>query len=364
MKILFHLGHPAHYHLFKNVIKALKEKGHLSLILIKKKDLLEELLKESGFEYQNILPDGRKDSKLGIAIGQIKQGVRLLKFCKKNKPELLIGSTPTIAHVGKLLNIPSINLSEDDAKEVMLYAKSVYPFTDVILSPTSCNNDKWEYKSIKHKSYHELAYLHPNQFTPDINIINNYLGNKTPFILMRFAKLNAYHDTGIGGINSSFALELIELLQPYAKILISSEKKLIPELEQYRIKINPNDIHHFLAYAKYYIGDSQTMAVESGVLGTPFIRINDFVDRIGILNELENKYQLGYGVKPKDIESVFNIIRTLLNNKNIEKEWSQKRDKMLEQKIDFTQYLIELIENYPAIISQIKKELKHKNYAN
>jgi predicted glycosyltransferase len=31
MRILFHLGHPAHFHLFKNVIKSLKENGHQTL---------------------------------------------------------------------------------------------------------------------------------------------------------------------------------------------------------------------------------------------------------------------------------------------------------------------------------------------
>ena len=39
MKALFHLGHPAHFHLFKNVIVTLNSKGHQIFILIKKKDI-------------------------------------------------------------------------------------------------------------------------------------------------------------------------------------------------------------------------------------------------------------------------------------------------------------------------------------
>ena len=80
MKILFQLGHPAHFHLFKNVIRRLKQKGHIGFILIKKKDVLEQLLIEQGFEYHNILPDGRKDHKIGIAIGQLKQDYKVLSF--------------------------------------------------------------------------------------------------------------------------------------------------------------------------------------------------------------------------------------------------------------------------------------------
>ena len=47
MKILFHLGHPAHFHLFKNVIKNLKKNKHDVFILIKKKDIL-EAIEEAG----------------------------------------------------------------------------------------------------------------------------------------------------------------------------------------------------------------------------------------------------------------------------------------------------------------------------
>ena len=69
-----------------------------------------------------------------------------------------------------------------------------------------------------------------------------------------------------------------------------------PQFEKYRIKINPLDMHHVMAFASLYIGDSQTMAAEAGVLGVPFVRFNDFVGRIGYLRELEDVYELGYGI--------------------------------------------------------------------
>jgi hypothetical protein len=346
MRILFHLGHPAHFHLFKNVIKSLKENGHQTYILIKKKDVLEDLLKESGFDYQNILPDGRKDSLIGIAIGQIKQTSRLFIFCLTNKVDILIGSTPAVAQVGKLLNKPSINLSEDDAEAVSLFAKTTYPFSTVILSPDSCNNGKWEYKSVKYNSYHELAYLHPNHFLPQIEVVQKYISIVEPFFLLRFSGLNAYHDKGISGIDVETAKKIIEKLIPFGKVLINSERELPEVLEKYRIKINPIDMHHFLAFAKLYIGDSQTMAAEAGVLGTPFIRVNDFVGRLGYLKELENKYKLGFGFKPDNIEGVFKKIDIVLNLSNYSEEWKLRRSLMLEDKIDFAQFLLDYITNF------------------
>ncbi len=345
MNILFHLGHPAHFHLFKNVIKSLKNSGHKIYVLIKKKDVLEDLLLDSKIEYINILPNGRKNSKLGIAIGQIKQLLRLLRFCLSNKPDLLIGSTPTVAQVARLIGSYSISLSEDDASEVSFFAKTTYPFTNVILSPDSCDNGKWNNKTVKYNSYHELAYLHPNHFSPDFSIVKKYDLIERSFFLIRLSSLNAYHDTGISGINTAITRKIIALLNPHGKVLITSERKLPESLEKYRIKINSKDVHHFLSYAKIYIGDSQTMAAEAGVLGTPFIRVNDFVGRLGYLNELENRYKLGVGCKPNNQEGLIEEIMKLLAIKDLSLEWQKRRDIMLSDKMDFNKFLFNYIIN-------------------
>ena len=54
MKCLFFLGHPAHFHLFKNIIKKLEEHGDETLVLIKSKDILEELCLNEGINFRNI----------------------------------------------------------------------------------------------------------------------------------------------------------------------------------------------------------------------------------------------------------------------------------------------------------------------
>lgn len=343
MRILFHLGHPAHFHLFKNIIYFYKNNGDKIFVLIKKKDVLEELLTEANLDYFNILPSGRKNSGSGLLIGIIKQTIKLLIFSLKNRPDLFIGSTPAIAHVGKLVSKPSIILSEDDAKAVNLFAKITYPLATIILSPQSCNNGPWNYKTIKYNSYHELSYLHPNHFSPDIKILNKYVSLSLPFFLLRFSGLDAYHDKGISGINNRVALKIVKKLNKHGNVLISSEKPLSPDLEQFRLKINPSDIHHVIAYADIYLGDSQTMAAEAAVLGTPFIRVNDFVGRLGYLDELENKYQLGFGIKPATVNSIFEKIDYLLNCKNLKEKWMKKRSKMITDKLDFNYYLISFI---------------------
>jgi uncharacterized protein len=361
MNYLFHLGHPAHFHLFKHIIVDLKSRGHNCAILIKKKDILEELLKKSNIEYYNLLPKGRTDSRLGIFLGLIKTDFRLLRFALKFKPAIMIGTSYAISHVGKVLNIPSININEDDFDVVPFYAKLSYPWASTIITPDVCRTGKWQHKTVNYSSYHELAYLYPSRFVPDKKIVSKYFNPDTTYFILRFAKLGAHHDEGIQGINCQVAQEIIKILEPHGSIFITSERELERQFERYRININPIDIHHVMAFAKIYIGDSQTMAAEAGVLGTPFVRFNDFVGRIGYLNNLEERYELGFGIKTSDARRLYSIVQTLLNESNLKEIWQIRRQKMLSEKIDVTAFLTWFIESYPESLRIIKENPNYQN---
>ncbi len=360
MKILFHLGHPAHFHLFKNIIDKLKAADNEILIVIKKKDVLEELLSKSNYNYTNILPSGRKNNIIGLSVGQITQDIKLYKFCKKQRPDLLIGTSVAISHVGQLLNIPSLNFNEDDAKVVPLYSYLAYPMATRIISPDICNNSFWQNKTNSYNGYHELAYLHPKYFIPNKNIVEKYFPTKKPYFILRFAQLSAHHDKGITGITYDIANKLISLLKLHGNIYISSERKLESDFEQYRLNIDPLDIHQILAFAKMYIGDSQTMAAEAAVLGTPSIRFNDFVGKLGYLEELEHKYGLTYGIKTANPQKLFEKINELLAMPELYHEWQKRRRKMLKDKIDVTAFMVWFIENYPRSVNIIKKYPKYQ----
>jgi len=346
-KILVYLGHPAHFHLYKNAIVNWQKNGHKVIILIKKKDVLENLLQDTGFEYINILKEGRKDSKIGMFLGMAKRTMRLLKYCRKNKPDILTGTSVENSFVGKILNIPVVNVNEDDVAVVPFYAKLSYPFANAILNPQVCNSEKWNKKATKYNSYQELSYLHPNHFTPDKQIVEKYFSAEKPYFIIRFAKLNAHHDSGIQGINAEIAQKIIDILKPHGDIYITSERELEPQFEQYRIKISPLDMHNVMAFAQLYIGDSQTMAAEAGVLGVPFVRFNDFVGRIGYLRELEDFYNLGFGIKTNEVERLYSVVNELVTMKNRNEIFQQRRQKMLSEKIDYAKFLTWFIENFP-----------------
>ena len=347
MKILVYLGHPAHFHNYKNTIATLKEHGHEVEVLIKKKDILEDLLKNAGIPYHNILKEGRKNSKLGLAIGIIKQTLKVNKFCRSFHPDILTGSSVENSLVGPLRRIPVINIGEDDASIVPVYAKLTYPGASVILCPESCSCGKWDYKAVKYPGFQELGYLHPENFTPDKDVVKKYFDPDQPYFIMRFSGLKAHHDNGVRGINNEIAGRLINMLKSHGRVFITSERPLSDDLEPYRIAINPLDIHHILAFGEIYIGDSQTMAIESGVLGVPFIRFNDFVGQIGCLAQLEDYFKLGFGIKPDNENKLYETVEGLLAMPDRKEVFQQRRQKMLSETINFADFLSNYIENYP-----------------
>jgi len=343
MRFLIYMGHPAHFHLFKNTILHLKAANHEVRILIKKKDILESLLTNIGWDYININPEERGDGKIAIAKALLKREFEFLKIARSFKPHLMAGTSAEITHVGKLLGIPSVVVNEDDASVVPYFAKLAYPLATTVLAPVCCDCGKWNYKKTAYESYHELAYLHPNHFKIDESKVRAYIKEEAFFIL-RFAKLTAHHDVGRQGINLEIAQEIIKRLKPHGRIYITSERPLEQELEHYRIAINPLDIHHAMAMAKMYLGDSQTMAAEAAVLGTPSIRFNDFVGEIGYLEELEHKFGLTYGIRTSNPQRLYDKIDELLALPNLKETFEAKKNKMLSQKIDFSIYMKDLFE--------------------
>ncbi|MDR1698341.1 MAG: DUF354 domain-containing protein [Prevotellaceae bacterium] len=340
------LGHPAHFHLFKNTAKNLSANGKNVFFVIKQKDILEKLLQDEGWNYTKIR-EGRSDSsKLALArsVWQMERG--MVKFIHKNKIDLLIGTTLSFA--ARVFTKAKVMVAnEDDAAVVPMFANLSYPFANEILNPRVCDSGRWNEKAIKYESNQELAYLHPNHFTPDRQVVEKYFSPDKPYFIMRFAQLNAHHDSGIQGINTEIAQKLIDILNPHGDIYITSERALEPQFEQYRIKINPLDMHHVMAFAGLYIGDSQTMAAEAGVLGVPFVRFNDFVDRIGYLRELEEVYNLGFGIKTNEVERLYSTVSELVLMPNRREIFQERRQKMLSEKIDYAKFLTWFIEDYP-----------------
>lgn len=357
MRYLFYLAHPAHFHLFKHTMRALKDRGHEVVVTIKTKDVLRKLLEESNIPFVNIAEKERKDSKAGIALSFLQRTKEHWKIARNFKPDLFISTSAEFAPFGKLLGVKSISVFEDDLYIFPVYSKIFVPFLSHQLCPVSCSAAQWDRhkKTIKYNANQELAYLHPSYFTPDKSKIKDLFEEGRMNFFIRFAKLTAWHDDNVSGITDKLAHKIVETLAPHGKIHLSSERPLPPELEKYRVNVKASDILDVLYYADLYIGDSQTMTAEAAVLGTPSVRFNDFVGKLGYLEELEHKYELTFGVPTSQPDRLIETISTLVNTPELKSNWLKKRERMLKETINPSAFFIWFFENYPASVSEIEK---------
>lgn len=356
MRLAFHIAHPAQYHLLKNIILVLNE-NHETLITFNEKDVLSQLLRNKSNKLHIIdIQSGRNGINIVDLFSQfIKKEVNLYRSLKDFKPDLIIGTSIIIAHIAKLLGSKSLIVNEDDFGAIAGSVRIGYPFANNILAPTSCNSWRYNNKTIHYNGYHELAYLSPKYFQPITTKFDHLSYSQEKIFLLRLASLSAHHDLGKKGISTDLANKLIVLLEKKGRVFITSESELHPSFESRRINIDPLDMHDFLCITDLYVGDSQTMAAEAAVLGTPSIRYNDFVGKLGYLEELEHKYGLTYGIKTSEPEKLFQKIDELLAMPNLKEEWQKRRQKMLSDKIDVTAFMVWFIENYPESVKVMQE---------
>jgi len=341
MNILVETRHPAHVHHFKNVIRALERDGHNVKIVAKDKEMSVSLLTEYGFEYEVTGKNYKSLTKKFF--GLFKETYKVFKISKKFKADLLVGrGSPTMALLGKLINKPFLMFT--DSEHVKINDWLVVPLASRICTP-SCFKKDFGKKQVRMNGYFELAYLHPNYFAPNPQILKE-LGVKKgeKYSVVRFVSWGATHDVGHKGLTLDVKRKLIKLLSDPNKVFITSEKALPVEFEKYRIKISPEKIHDVLYYANLVVSEGGTMATEAALLGTPSIYISSLAGTMGNFIELEKRYGLMYSFRRG--RDIFNKITGLFNKKGVKREWSKKVDTLLEDTIDVTNFMIDLIEEY------------------
>lgn len=358
MKFLFFFVHPSKYHLFRETINTLMEKNHDVDVIITKKEMLEYLVRKEKWNYINIFPKGRKIRSvspiISASINFFRTLYRLLKFIDKKKYDLFI-TDDLLTIVGKIKKVPSILFQDDDLKAVPESA-ILLKTANYVLSPKATKIGKYEKKKLGFNGFKASAYLHPNVFQPNRDKIKVFNPSADNYFLIRLVSLRATHDIGKNGISNNELDALINILSANGKIFISSERALPQKYNPYLIRLKHEDIFHAIAFADLFISDSQTMTSEAGYLGVPFIRYNDFINKISYLDELENRYKLGYGIKTGEERTLYQKVQELLYDKSKKGEWVKKRNKMLSETIDLSSFMIWLLANFPESINTFHED--------
>lgn len=345
MNILVDIGHPGHVHLLKNLLDTLENEKHKIIVTVKDIPIAIKLLEYYGIDYINL---GKKqDSIFGKLFFQLKYNWSVGRLVWKNKIALGIGTSMTIAHVSKFSKMASIVLDDDDDDAQPLFVKYAHPFADVILSPDALVENRRSNKTTFYPSYHELAYLHPNRFKPDLKVLEELgLKENDTFFILRFNVFKAHHDVGISGLNLAQKLEIVNLLKPLGRIFITTEREIEAELKEFQMPVAPEKIHSLLYYATMFVGDSQTMTSEAALLGTPAVKLNSFAGKLSIPNEIENKYGLCYSFLPTEYDNMLAKIKELIATTNLKGIWKKKKEEMLKDKVDLSTFLISFVTDY------------------
>jgi predicted glycosyltransferase len=352
MRIFIDIGHPAHFHYFKNLTKIIKKKGDHVFISVRDKDVAKQLIENEGFKYYN--RGIGADKLFSKALYLFKTDYNLFKQAKKFNPDIFLSAgSPYAAHVSKLLSKPHIILS--DTESARLNQLITWPFTNAILNPNAYK--KRFKKQIRFNGFLELCYLHPNYFCPQKDILDTLgITENEKYVIIRLVNWTASHDQGHDGLSYTYKKRLVKELAKYAKVFISSEGELPNELKKYDINIPAHRMHDALAFANLLYGESATMASESALLGTPAIFHNDF--ELGYTMYLEEHYGMVSNYSESDEDQMRGLKRAIeiLKMNDAKRVYKEKRDQLIADKIDVTRFLEWFIYNYPDSFDLMKQD--------
>lgn len=335
MRILVDIGHPADVHLFRHAVAEWRARGHEVLITARDKDVAFTLLDHYGLDY---ISTGR--AKGGIVAGGFELLGRLVTFGRiisRFRPDVMIGhGGPGWVHVGWLRRIPSFLCA--DTEHARLNHVIALPFATKICTP-ACYKDDLGPKQVRYNGSHQLAYLHPRRYTPSpATLVAAGIEPEERFFLVRFVAWKATHDVGYQGFSTEGKKQLVRALSQIGRVIITSESPLPQELEPYRMSLSPTAILDLLYYSSLYVGEGGTMASEAAVLGTPAIYVNPLT--MGYIEEEE-----AYGLLHRIVDEQQAIQRAveLARDETAKEAYRQRRERLLEDKVDVTAWLVDFV---------------------
>jgi predicted glycosyltransferase len=343
MKILIDINHPAHVHYFRNFSKIMMGKGHEILFVSRNKEMEHCLLNLYGFPY--VSRGKGKSGRIGKFLYLIYANYKLLRISKTFKADLYLNFLhPYPSQVARLLG--KISLVFSDTEHAKLHHQLTVPFATKIFTP-SCYRLNLGEKQVRFKGYMELAYLHPNYFTPNpdvLKLLKVKEGEK--YVIMRFVSWAAAHDFGHTGLSLDNKRKVIKEISRHARVFITSEGELPEDLEQYRVKIPFDKMHDAIYFSSLLFGESATMASEAAVLGVPSIFIDN--DGRGYTDEEEYKYGIVFNFKESPGDQALAIKKALeiITDNKSRDEFGTKRQNLLAECIDTTQFMIEEVLKY------------------
>ncbi len=217
-----------------------------------------------------------------------------------------------------------------------------YPLASVVVTPRAYSKSVGA-KQLRYAGYQQLAYTHPNVFTPDDSCLAvEGLEKDEPFSIVRLVNWQAVHDYGDHGVTQ--LRDVVETLSRYGRVILSSEKPLPADLASLQMRGPRRNMLHLQAFARLFFGESATMASECAMLGTPAIFLS--TSRRGYIDEQQERYDMVYAFHETGQEAALARAVELLEDPQTPARWQAKREKMLAELIDVSAFIADKVRQY------------------
>lgn len=353
MKILIDILHPAHVHVFRNFHAEMSKRGHELLITARDKECSCELLERFGLPYTLI--SRQKSGTFGLVAEMVQRTARLTRLIRRFRADVLTGVMgPSVAVAGALLRVPAVVFYDTEfATQTNWFT---YPLAHSVCTP-ACYRGTVRGTHRTYRGYHELAYLHPRRFKPDAAKLAAYgVSESEPYSIIRFVHWQAIHDRRERGLSVEQKMRLVAGLERHGRVLISSEGPLPEELVAKRASGPVEDVHHLLAHAQIIVGESATMSSEAAVLGVPAVFIA--TTGRGYTDEQEERYGLVRHFREDRFEDAVRAIAELFAPGSPRALGAQARDRLLEDNIDVTEWMVDYFETEFGAQPSSKRHLR------
>jgi predicted glycosyltransferase len=338
MRILLDVTHPADVHFFARPLANWRRAGHEVDVAARDKDVAHSLLDGLGIPF---VPVGRAGSGvLGLARELLARQARLLCLMKTRRPDVVAAFGGTfVVHPARRLGVRSVVFT--DTENARVSNAITLPFASLVCTPR-CYPRPVRAPQLRYRGYKELSYLHPRYFTPDPAALPAAgLRAGEPFVFMRLVSWRSGHDFFDHGLTDVRAA--VQRLQRHARVVLSVEGTLPADLEALRFRGPVEQVHHVLAGARLYLGESPTMAAEAAMLGTPAVVVS--TSRRSYIDELAERYGLvtHFDHPARGQAQALEHAEALLARDDTAARGQERRARMLAEQEDVAEFVTDVV---------------------
>jgi predicted glycosyltransferase len=333
LRILIEAHHPSDIHFFKHAIRTWIAGGDDVLLLGRDRDVMKALLAAYSFIPHRILTSERSDNRFPLS-EMLERQLGVARAIRSFEPNVVLSLMGSYAQSSFFFRVP--NFVFTDSEHQSFNHRISHPFATRIYTPECFEKDLGK-KQRRYPGYHELAFLHPNRFTPDPAVLLEIGVEPREYVVVRTSAWNTLHDIGKHGLGPRLEESVRELSRRARVLLVPEGGHLPPSLEPLRLRAPPHRYHDVLAFARLVLSEGASTASEAACLGVPTVYLNP--SQLGYLRDQERGYRLVFNTT--DPEVAMSRALAILDAPFEAERLEAARASLIDDHVDVTSYLVE-----------------------